>query len=295
MCGIGGIFMPQGEHFPVEDVQYLWQLLEDRGTHAAGICYRWTDSDKDIVFKRDSAASEILSVVEKCAGYNTTYAFFHTRYTTQGSTSNNGNNHPVVSQDIILTHNGVIYDKPIFNQLGIKPLHDVDTEALNAALRHRSTSWLADNVQGSVSIAWVDTTQNQEKVHLFTNGKNPLVVARLTNGTVVWASTLQHIEEAGFDIEHSFNAEPFKQYDLYRNEEGYVVINSHRVSDQFREPTISSMYRHTASYARHVGYTNKKSKKAKKTPSKPQNQQFYAGMYYCQDEQCWKLAKNRRA
>lgn len=292
MCGIGGIFMPQGEHFPVEDIQYLWQLLEDRGTHAAGICYRWTDSDKDIVYKRDSAATEILSVVEKCAGYNTTYAFFHTRYTTQGSTSNNGNNHPVVSQDIILTHNGVIHDEPIFNKLRVKPLHTVDSEALNAALRHRSTSWLADNVQGSVSIAWVDITQNQEKVHLFTNGRNPLVVARLTNGAVVWASTLQHIEEAGFDIEHSFNAEPFKQYDLYRNEEGYVVINSHRVSDQFREPTVSSMYRHTASYASDVGYTNKK---GKNTPSNAQNQQFYAGMYYCQDEKCWKLAKNRRA
>ena len=294
MCGIGGIFMPQGEHFRVEQVQDLWTLLEDRGTHAAGICYRWTDSDKDIVFKRDSPARELASEVERLHGFNTTYAFFHTRYTTQGSTSYNGNNHPVVSQGIILTHNGVISDRPIFNQLGVKPIHQVDTEALNAALRHRSTSWLADNVHGSVSIAWVDTTQNQEKVHLFTNGRNPLVVARLNNGTVVWASTLQHIEEAGFDIEHSFNAEPFKQYDLYRNEEGYVVINSRRVSDQFREPTIASMYRHTASYASDVGYTTKKQKKRKNTPSKAKNQQFYAGMYYCQDEKCWKLAKNRR-
>ena len=294
MCGIGGIFMPQGEQFPVDDVQYLWQLLEDRGTHAAGICYRWTDSDKDIVSKSDVPASDLISIVERCAGYNTTYAFFHTRYTTQGSTSYNGNNHPVVSQDIILTHNGVIQDKPIFEQLGVKPIHKVDTEALNAALRHRSTSWLADNVQGSVSIAWVDITQNQEKVHLFTNGGNPLVVARLTNGTVVWASTLEHIQEAFHNIEHSFNAEPFKQYDLYRNSDGYVVINSHRVSDQFREPRIAHMYSHTASYASDVGYTTKKQKKSNNDSSKPLKQQFYAGMYYDNDEQCWKLAKNRR-
>ena len=150
-------------------------------------------------------------------------------------------------------------------------------------------------MQGSVSIAWVDTTQNQEKVHLFTNGGNPLVVARLTNGTVVWASTLQHIEEAFHNIEHSFNAEPFKQYDLYRNSDGYVVINSHRVSDQFREPKVAQMYAHTASYASDVGYTTKKAKKGSKTPSNAKNQQFYAGMYYCQDEKCWKLAKNRRA
>tara|TARA_R100000900_G_scaffold1326_1_gene2820 strand:- start:249 stop:1106 length:858 start_codon:yes stop_codon:yes gene_type:complete len=284
MCGIGGIFMPAGELFPVTPVQELWTLLEDRGTHAAGICYRWTDSDNDIVKKAAKPASELSTIVENCVGMNTTYAFFHTRYTTQGSTEYNGNNHPVVSQDIILTHNGVIQDKPVFRALKVNPIHQVDTEALNAALRHRSTSWLADNVGGSVSIAWVDITQNQECVNLFTNGGNPLVISRLTNGAIVWASTLQHIEVAGFDIDYSFNAEPFKHYKLYRNEQGYVVVASERVSDQYREPRVATMYRHTASYASDVGYTNNRDSKS----------QQYAGMYYDSKLQVWKIAKNRR-
>jgi len=291
MCGIGGIFMPQGEAFPVTEVQEMWTLLEDRGTHASGICYRWNDADKAIVNKAAKPASEMVDFVQNCQGFNTNYAFFHTRYTTQGSTENNGNNHPVVSQGIVLTHNGVIRDKPVFNHFNIQPVHQVDTEALNVALRHGSTSWLAENISGSVSIAWVDITQNQEIVHLFTNGGNPLVVARLTSGAVVWASTLQHIEFAGFEVAHSFNAEPFKQYTLRRNAEGYVVVDSKRVSDQFRQPKIAQMYRHTASYASDVGYTSKKSKKRKETPLEAQE---WAGMYYDSNLKCWKFKKSRR-
>jgi len=295
MCGIGGIMTPAGAQFPVGAVQELWTLLEDRGTHASGICFRWTDSDKPVVIKDALPASQMIDNVSKCAGLNTTYAFFHTRYTTTGSTSNNGNNHPIVGHDMIVTHNGVISQhSTIFNQLGVERLHQVDSECINASLKHRSTAWLADNIQGSISIAWVDITQNREEVNLFTNGRNPLVVARLTNGSVVWASTLQHIEFAGFEIEHHFNAQPFKQYKLFRNDEGYVVIDSIIVSDQMCEPYVATMYRHTASYAQDVGYTTKKKKKSKKGRSKAQNQQFYAGMYYDVDEMCWKIAKNRR-
>jgi asparagine synthetase B (glutamine-hydrolysing) len=305
MCGIGGIYTSLEASMPVGEVKALWEALEDRGTHAAGISYYWDDSDKPVVSKNAKPASQMSDVVTRfCAGTNTRYAFFHTRYTTQGSTSNNGNNHPVVSQGIILTHNGVLRnDNYVFRFTGLNRLHDVDTEALNAGLRFGDTQWIAENIQGSISIAWVDTTQNQQNVNLFTNGRNPLVVARVNGHQVVWASTLDHIEEAGFEIESHFNAEPYKQYTLSRDEEGQVLISSHYVSDRFAEPMISGMYRHTSSYARNVGYTTPQSKKGTKCvkSSKIGNSEAKAkksgqkivlnGMEYDPITQTWKNAR----
>lgn len=296
MCGIGGIMVTQGSEMPVGEVKALWSLLEDRGTHAAGVSWAWENADEPVVFKAPRSAGKMTDKIDMVAGSNSIYAFFHTRYTTQGSTSNNGNNHPVVSNDFIVTHNGVLRnDSWVFNFTQQPKSHQVDTEAINAGLRYGGIGWVADNIQGSMSIAWVDITQNHEEVNLFTNGGNPLVIARVNGGQVVWASTLEHIEEAGFEIESSFNASPYKHYTIARDDSGEVLIDSYYCSDKFADAQVSGMYRHSSSYARHVGYTTKtpqkseKARKSSKTGRNEEGQVVWGGMTYDPVSQTWRM------
>jgi len=138
---------------------------------------------------------------------------FHARFTTQGSTKNNFNNHPIVRDGIILTHNGVITNDDLpFQEFGKSRIGEVDTESLNVALRYGGIEWLCENLLGAYSIAWVDTTKSNQDIHLLTNGNNPLVIGRTVNGNVVWASCPRHFDH--LDLESMFRAKPFKQYTI---------------------------------------------------------------------------------
>ena len=216
MCGIGGFYKGSvGGETPIDLINDLWVSLENRGTHAAGVCIGWGGSDRPIVKKAAKTASKCSKMLKLAKGKNTQYVLLHTRYTTQGSTSNNGNNHPVVGHGITLTHNGVLSnDTHILNKLGVKPLHDVDTEAINAALSLKSPKWMIENIKGSMSIAWVDSNESPNAVHLLTNGRNPLVIGRTKTNDIVWASTKTHLEDLGFEFTKIFDAIPFKQYTL---------------------------------------------------------------------------------
>lgn len=247
MCGIGGVFAPRGE-FPTEAALSMWAALEDRGSHATGFAFRWQSSDEALVWKDAVSPSEASAsgVFEfETGNSHIQYALFHSRYTTQGSVKNNGNNHPVVHKNIVLTHNGVLRnDGQVFRSLKVRRLHEVDTEALNAALCYKNPEWMARNVQGSASIAWVDNDAPQ-RVNLFTNGSNPLVIGRTKSGAVVWASGLHHL--ADFDIDESFNAVPYKVYTLTESG-GQVIIRSRFVSSRRAPPTVVNRYSHAAAW-----------------------------------------------
>tara|TARA_R110002050_G_scaffold27783_5_gene71915 strand:+ start:2789 stop:3748 length:960 start_codon:yes stop_codon:yes gene_type:complete len=216
MCGIGGFYNVTGVKTPVAHIASMWCALEDRGTHAHGMAFNWVGADKPVVSKNVGPASDSKNKIKKyLSGNKLRFVLLHTRYTTQGSTKNMGNNHPIVRDGITLTHNGVLRnDRQVFSHLGVKPLYQVDSEAINVALRARGVRWLADNVKGSMSIAWIDEKDSTQNVHLFTNGGNPLVIARTKCGNIVWASCLYHIQESGFKIKTHFNAMPYKEYIL---------------------------------------------------------------------------------
>jgi len=292
MCGIAGIYAGSNP-VNLEEVEAVWEAISDRGNHASGFAFRWIDSDTDIVYKKAESSKVAVKnrVFSKKVGGNLAYALLHTRFTTQGSTANNGNNHPVVGHDIILTHNGVIRnDDLIFKELGVKRLHQVDTECINAGLKHRNTQWITENVEGSMSIAWVDTTQNQQEVHLITNGRNPLVIGRTVEGHVVWASNLYHLEDS-FNLKDSFNAIPFKQYTIKQgiNE---PIIESKFVSGWREKPRVLNRGSHVASWGDDDPTPSKKKKKGKKGTSKGKKHKFIqAGYVYDEDLKCWRKAK----
>ena len=246
MCGIGGIYLPDGVVMTpslVSALEATWTALEDRGRHASGFSWSPIEGDTTHAWKAALPASEAVECkVFNRAGLSVRSMLLHTRYTTQGSTRNNGNNHPVVREGITLTHNGVLRnDFEVFSHFGLERLHEVDTEALNAALRHGGVEWLCDTLEGSFSIAWVDDTVSSQQVNLLTNGRNPLVIGRTSEGCIVWASGLHHLES--FDGGDSFHALPFKHYTL--NPSG--IISSEWRSDRRSQPEVMTRHsRHAA-------------------------------------------------
>lgn len=275
MCGIGGIYYPDDSTpLSVESISDLWCGLENRGTHAAGFSLLWKGADAPVVYKAPRKASKHSSRLSRYYGNGKTtrYVLLHTRYTTQGSVENNGNNHPVVAHGITMTHNGVLFrDQTVFDRLGVSRVHDVDTEALNAALSIESPGWTLDNVEGSMSVAWTDDRDTEDTVHLMTNGGNPMVIGRLKSGGIVWASTLPHLQH--LDLDSHFHATPFKHYWLTPD----GAIRSEKVSEQTR-PSNRAI-RHASQFGGQGGgsrgfyrnsgsKTTKKTKKSKKTRSK---------------------------
>jgi len=242
MCAIGGYYSVSGRPTPVRAIKSLWKAMEARGTHAAGLAVGWTDSDKPMSFKAAKRAGQMLKVVNKYAkGDNTQYVMLHTRFTTQGSVKNNGNNHPITNHGITLTHNGVLYnDDEIFNcvkkDFGVKRVNEVDTEAINAALCCYTPQWTLENIDGSMSIAWVDDRESTGTVNLATNGENPLVIGRTKSNDIVWASTKQILEKSDFVLKEVFHATPFKVYTITPD----GIIRSRYVSTFRCEPHYGS-------------------------------------------------------
>lgn len=246
MCGIGGIYLPDGVAMTPalkDALAQTWVALEDRGRHASGFSWTWLDGDRTNAWKAALPASEAVECrVFDRAGLMVRSMLLHTRFTTQGSTKNNGNNHPIVREGITLTHNGVLRnDDMVFSHFGIQRLHEVDTEALNAALRHGGVEWMMENLIGSMSMAWVDDTVSTQEVNLITNGRNPLVIGRTSEGVIVWASGLHHLDP--FDVVESFHALPYKHYTL--NPSG--IISSEWRSDRREQPEVITPHsRHAA-------------------------------------------------
>jgi glutamine phosphoribosylpyrophosphate amidotransferase len=245
MCGIGGFYNCTGGRTPVKALKSLWRGLEGRGTHAAGFALQWVGADKPVVLKQAGPGHRMHKRLSKFigTGETTQYVMLHTRFTTQGSTSNNANNHPVVSQGMIVTHNGVLYnDSDVLARLGVTPVAEVDTEAINAGLARESPGWVLDEVYGSMSVAWVDSTK-PDFVNLMTNGENPLVIARTESGDVVWSSTKSILDASKFKVKSFFHAQPFKVYTICPD----GTIRSKVVSEQRGEPDFGWM-RHAASH-----------------------------------------------
>ena len=236
MCGIGGFYNATGGQTPVAALSSLWRALEVRGTHASGFSVGWMDADLPLTVKRPGRTSKLASRLEQLSsGNHTQYVLLHTRHATQGDVHQNGNNHPIVEHGFTTTHNGWINNYyEIVDELaadGIKPVNQVDSECLNMILKADSIQELADWVDGPVSLAWVDHNK-PDTVHLFTNGQNPLVIARTVEGDIVWSSTISILEKSDFVLKDYFHAVPFKQYTLTPDGK----ITSQFISDQRDDP-----------------------------------------------------------
>lgn len=109
MCGVAGF--KSDEKAPRGWYKRLVKTLicsESRGEHATGV-FLW-DGDNTILVKQPVSATEFVRTPEFKAlkSWQPKVCLAHTRWATQGSATDNGNNHPIDYGRFVLIHNGII-------------------------------------------------------------------------------------------------------------------------------------------------------------------------------------------
>ena len=130
-------------------------------------------------------------------------AILHTRHATQGSPTKNENNHPIALGGIIGVHNGVIWnDREVTKTLNLDRTAEVDSEVIFHVIRDRSIDDVGRHIEGSASIAWIEWDDpdaaivTSPTVHLARLGGSPLAIAYLADGSMVFASTIELLNQA---------------------------------------------------------------------------------------------------
>ena len=215
MCSILGISFQNGSTFKEPAaIKYLLRGLltesQRRGTDATGVAFVSTDGIT--VFKNPISARTFIMEGDFCAECNkqidhrTISLLGHCRFKTKGSEFDNYNNHPIVTDNIVGVHNGVIdNDEDLFGMFPIKSNGKVDSEVIFSLLDyfiHESKLSIANAVRkvsglitGSFACAFVDRT----KPHLLWIFRNysPLVLHNYTKcGVIMFASDEIFIESA---------------------------------------------------------------------------------------------------
>jgi len=187
MCSIAGYSLSTNSNIqPRKLAKALLREMDVRGNQASG--YAWQSSTGSGIYKRDVAGAQ-LSMKPMSRG--TRVAVLHTRYATHGSTSDNANNHPVMSPDrsVALVHNGVIYNHNTVRGEIPHKLPEVDSSVIPALLQtfERNTDSF-DKLDGDASVAWLDDN-DRLTLKVARISYSPLVVATLPDGSFVFAST----------------------------------------------------------------------------------------------------------
>jgi glucosamine 6-phosphate synthetase-like amidotransferase/phosphosugar isomerase protein len=159
LCGIAGYSLSRESAVdPTLAAQTLMAAISERGSDAAGYCYRGPGLPLT-VHKRRSGASQLLDAMSVPAG--ATHVLVHVRDYTKGHPSLDANNHPIRHGSVVGIHNGVIRnDDEIFARYGFdraEPDMTVDSEAIFALAddTHSRASAL-EELYGSMATAWVD-------------------------------------------------------------------------------------------------------------------------------------------
>lgn len=197
MCAIGGLYNGELNVIPWYRIWDMFDMMEERGDHAYGMCI--VDADDTIhIFKAKGGSRDARLKWQwmERAFVRPRLIMMHTRWATQGSVADMGNNHPVIHEDIILTHNGCIRnDEMVWRKIPeATRQHQVDTESVSAAIHYRGIDWVGVHLRGTMSLAWIDEDEPQ-KLNLWTNGGNPLAIGFETKtGFLVYATWERYLE-----------------------------------------------------------------------------------------------------
>ena len=212
MCGIFGWIISKDANISNDKyrkgLEELLLLSETRGKEASGIC---CINHKEVqVYKKCVRAKELIHTKEfKNALEHTTaerghMVMGHARMVTNGSKDDNENNQPVILNDLICIHNGIIVnDKEIWeNNPDMVRNAEVDTEAFLALMEKNNYQnnlleafkKFLDAIEGSLSIALIDRTSNY--LLLYTNVGSLYTVASKDGEMLLFASEQYILEKA---------------------------------------------------------------------------------------------------
>jgi glutamine---fructose-6-phosphate transaminase (isomerizing) len=180
LCGIAGYSLSGSSRVePTLAAQVLLAAISERGSDAAGYCYRGSGVELT-VHKQRSGASRLLDAVEVPRAAR--QALVHVRDYTKGHPSLEANNHPVRHGAVVGIHNGIIRnDEEIFAEYGFEraaPRMTVDSEAIFALMEaERSSAEALDKLYGSMASAWMDE-RDPETVYVARGMGRPLWVGQ---------------------------------------------------------------------------------------------------------------------
>jgi glucosamine 6-phosphate synthetase-like amidotransferase/phosphosugar isomerase protein len=168
--------------------------ISERGSDAAGYCYRGPDVALAI-HKRRSGASSLLDSIR--VPVRARQALVHVRDYTKGHPSLEANNHPIRHGSVVGIHNGIIRnDEEIFAEYGFEraaPHMTVDSEAIFALMElERSSARALDRLYGSMATAWMDERE-PDAMYLARGMGRPLWIGEGRNA-LFFASTKAALE-----------------------------------------------------------------------------------------------------
>ena len=182
MCGIFGLVSFDKNLEFKKLINQLFKLSESRGKEASGAVFRSESQIKYIkaplssskLVASHSYKFELDSLIKK-KSYNVVIG--HSRLVTHGYESNNMNNQPVVANDYILTHNGIVVNYlKLWELLKNSPSSNLDSEVLVEIIRKgllngksliTTIMKLFELVEGTASCAILP--QKEQALILFSN------------------------------------------------------------------------------------------------------------------------------
>ena len=168
MCGVYAIFQ-QKNGLLKKDVIHLAKTAQARGVDSAGLVFQ--ERERVRVKKRDYGSVELIKDTPE---YQTSdFIAGHSRLVTNDVS----NNQPVVKDDLIVIHNGIITNYlEVWASIGLKPETELDSELIPVLFNHFKQSGLNDDdivkeifnvCEGVISAILIEPKAN--KVYLISN------------------------------------------------------------------------------------------------------------------------------
>jgi hypothetical protein len=232
ICGIAGFSISPNERINARKLAKLLAIgVEHRGPDATG--FAWVTPQGTVqIQKGPKPAHEFVRELALWKQAKT--CIIHTRMPTVGDPKNNVNNHPITAGHIVGVHNGWLRnDDWLFKSMGIEHRRQglVDSEAIFAAIAWgleadptdgkprigKAAKDLTDvlyEVDGAAAIAWLNTSDDVNRLHVSRVSTNPLVCVETAGGSFIFASEEGAIEDAC----KRMNIDIVKSWDLREGE-----------------------------------------------------------------------------
>lgn len=189
MCGIFGIIASRVTLKAYGGVErltdQLFRLSESRGRESAGLAARDPSAGTITVLKKPVSASRLIrdpdyrrllcdigSGVSRTASAEPVAIIGHTRLVTNGKPDDHGNNQPVVKNDAVVVHNGIIVNVDTLwaEMPAARREHEVDTEIIPVLIQqeldagqspHHALAACFGRLEGTASFAMMRTDWDQ--------------------------------------------------------------------------------------------------------------------------------------